>query len=98
MEAVAQCFDKPLARPLARGGHWADQTQCGEWRRKQTGASLAGLLGFFFEGAKVNGHGDRAGRVRASAPLNCSRFALTLRALSRNVFIRILINFTERQP
>jgi hypothetical protein len=47
MEALAQRFAEPRVSPLARGGHWADQTQCGEWRRKPTGASLA-VFGVLF--------------------------------------------------
>lgn len=33
--------DEPLARQLARVGRFADQTQLGEWLRKQTAASVA---------------------------------------------------------
>jgi hypothetical protein len=40
--SMAQRFDQPLVRPSARRGHFADQTQCGEWRRKQTGVSHTG--------------------------------------------------------
>src|SRR5664279_1968287 len=41
--------DEPLARPLARVEHFADQTQLGEWRRKQTDAAIAAVGGLIRE-------------------------------------------------
>jgi hypothetical protein len=41
--------DEPLAHPLARVEHFADQTQLGEWLRKQTDASIAAVWGFIRE-------------------------------------------------
>lgn len=35
--------DEPLVRQLARGAHFADQTQLGEWLRKQSDTSIAAL-------------------------------------------------------
>jgi hypothetical protein len=35
--------DEPLARQLARVGHFADQSQLGEWLRKQSDASIAAV-------------------------------------------------------
>jgi hypothetical protein len=41
--------DEPLAHPLTRVEHFADQTQLGEWLRKQTDASIAAVWGFIRE-------------------------------------------------
>jgi Transposase DDE domain group 1 len=41
--------DEPLARQLARVEHFADQTQLGEWLRKQTDASVAAFWGLISE-------------------------------------------------